>query len=125
MEISNKEQEYHSPSEMLYKYLLNAELPKNKFLDELQEEYFTERVLEEYDEPDISKDQTTHELFEWNLYGDHLIEKISFDMELTDEGEMEVQSNNETFIGLIDYLGNGYGNNKANFLKINYAGVIL
>ena len=116
MEISNKGQECHSPSEILYKYLVKAELPKNKFLDELQETYFTGLVLKEYNELDISKDQTPHEPFEWDLYGNHLIEKISPDMELTDEGEMQVQSNQETFIGLIDYLGNGYGNNETHNL---------
>lgn len=118
MDISNNKQDSHSPSETLYKYLLAAELPKNQFLDKLQEEYFTGSLLREYNEIDISNDNSTHEPFEWELYGNHLIEMISNEMETNDEGDMEVQSNQQTFIGSLDCLGNGYGKHTNKNLKI-------
>ena len=111
MALSAKEQEALSPSDILYKYLIKAELPRNTFLDELQEKYFIPILRKEFDENGVNVEETLEEIVDWELYGERLIENVSPEIET--EEDLEVQLNQEVFIGSLDRYGNGSG-------KLNY-----
>ena len=111
MALSAKEQEALSPSDILYKYLIKAELPRNTFLDELQEKYFIQILRKEFDENGVNVEETLEEIVGWELYGKRLIENVSPEIET--EEDLEVQLNQEVFIGSLDRYGNGSG-------KLNY-----
>ena len=95
-----------APLETLYKYLIKAELPRNAFLDELQDKYFAQISLKENDDSIMSQGEES-EQSDWELYGNVLIENISQDFE--EEHDLDIQLNHETFVGSLDRLGNGFG----------------
>jgi hypothetical protein len=106
--ISNANQDAHSPSDILYKYLIKTELPRNALLDDLQSKYFTQIVLKQQDELDISPEQYFEESVHWELYGNRLIQNVCLDND--EEEDLDIQLNQETFIGSLDRFGNGFGN---------------
>ena len=100
----------HTPSEILCKFLIKAELPKSSLLDELQETYFSslaekENVCSLTNGQDLLSQQSD----EWKLFGSFLIDRVSSEMK-EEEDEVEIQLYQETFIGSLDHLGNGFGN---------------
>ena len=107
MALSSKKQETRSPSEILYKYLIKAQLPRNTFLDELQEKYFNKILQNEFDENDMHLEETKGENIDWELHGNRLMENISPDIET--EEDLEIELNQETLTGSFDRFGNGFG----------------
>ena len=107
MALSSKNQETRSPSEILYKYLIKAQLPRNTFLDELQEKYFNKILQNEFDEKDMHLVETKGENIDWELHGNRLMENISPDIET--EEDLEIELNQETLTGSFDRFGNGFG----------------
>ena len=101
---------FHScaPTETLYKYLIKAELPRNKFLDELQEKYFAQISQKAHDEGIFSKEERSEEANDWELNGNLFIENIPPGFE--EEDDIEILFNQESFVGSVDRLGNGFGN---------------
>ena len=114
MALSAKKEECRSPSEILYKYLIKAELPKNSFLDELQEKYLLQILQKELDETGITIEETLEKIIDWELNGNRLIENIPPEIET--EEDLEVQLNQEIFIGSLDQFGNGSGKNLNYFI---------
>ena len=106
--ISNMNQDARSPSEILYKYFIKTELPRNTLLDDLQSKYFMKIVQKQQQELHICTEQYLEESGHWELYGNRLIQNISLDGD--DEEDLEIQLNQETFIGSLDRFGNGFGN---------------
>ena len=106
--ISNMNQDALSPSEILYKYFIKTELPRNTFLDDLQSKYFVQILQKYQEELDIPTEQYFEESGNWELYGNRLIQNVSLDGD--EEEDLEIQLNQETFIGSLDRLGNGFGN---------------
>ena len=96
----------HTPSEILCKFLIKAELPKSSLLDELQETYFSS-VAEKVNDCTPMNDQEQSD--EWKLFGSLLMEHVSSEIREEDD-EVEIELHQETFIGSLDQLGNGYGN---------------
>ena len=105
---SNPNQDARSPSEILYKYFVKIERPRNTFLDDLQSKYFVQISRKRQEEISISPEQCFEESSPWELYGNRLIENISLDT--NEDEDLEIQLNQETFIGSLDQSGNGFGN---------------
>lgn len=100
----------HTPSEILCKFLIKAELPKSSLLDDLQETYFSSLAEKE----NICSPTNDHEqLFlqsdDWKLFGSFLVDRVSSEMK-EEEDEVKIELYQETFIGSLDHLGNGFGN---------------
>ena len=100
----------HTPSEILCKFLIKAELPKSSLLDELQETYFSSLAEKEnICSPANGQEPLSQQPDDWQLFGSFLIDRVSSEIK-EEEDEVEIQSFQETFIGSLDHLGNGFGN---------------
>ena len=100
----------HTPSEILCKFLIKAELPKSSLLDELQETYFSSLAEKEnICPPTNDHEHLSQQSDDWNLFGSFLIEQVSSEIK-DEEEEVEIGIHQETFIGSLDHLGNGFGN---------------
>ena len=100
----------HTPSEILCKFLIKAELPKSSILDELQETYFSSLAEKENICPTTNDhEQLSQQSDDWKLFGSFLIDRVSSKIK-EEEDEVEIELYQETFIGSLDHLGNGFGN---------------
>ena len=100
----------HTPSEILCKFLIKAELPKSLLLDELQETYFSSLAEKEnICSPTNGQEPLSQQSDGWKLFGSFLIDRVSTEIK-EEEDEIEIQLYQETFIGSLDHLGNGFGN---------------
>ena len=96
----------HTPSEILCKFLIKAELPKSSLLDDMQEKYFSSAAEKVNSFTPMNEQEQSDE---WKLFGSLLMEHVSSEMK-EEEDEVEIELYQETFIGSLDQLGNGYGN---------------
>ena len=100
----------HTPSEILCKFLIKAELPKSSILDELQETYFSSLAEKEnICSPKNDHEQLSQQSHDWKLFGSFLIDHVSSKTK-EEEDEVEIELYQETFIGSLDQFGNGFGN---------------
>ena len=106
--LLSTKQDSRTASEILYKYLVNTELLRNAFLDELQDNFFEKIVLSFHDQISGSSGENSEDYEVWHLYGNRLIENIASDAE--EEEDLEIELEHETFRGALDRFGNGYGN---------------
>ena len=110
----------HTPSEILCKFLIKAELPKSLLLDELQETYLSSLVEKEnIFSPANGQEQLSQQSDDWKLYGSFLIEQVSSEIK-EEEEEVEIELYQETFIGSLDHLGNGLGKIDNYIIPISY-----
>ena len=65
-------------------------------------------VRKQQEELGMSPQQPFEESDQWQLYGNILIQNVSLDGD--EEEDLEIQLNQETFIGSLDRFGNGFGN---------------
>ena len=100
----------HTPSEILCKFLIKAELPKSSLLDDLQETYFSSLAEKEnICSPTNDHEQLSLQSDVWKLFGRFLVDRVSSEIK-EEEDEVEIDLYQETFIGSLDHLGNGFGN---------------
>ena len=76
----------HTPSEILCKFLIKAELPKSSLLDELQDTYFSSLVdKENIFSPANDQEQLSQQSDEWKLFGSFLMEQVSSELKEEEE----------------------------------------